>query len=101
MQVAKDEYQTVWMGIEKPNARKVYRGLSRYYDVNYLDELAEAESGWDTTPRFGRHRLDYLPIDLNCLLYKYEMDLLMSPICLVMRPRLFSGKKLLSTASQL
>jgi alpha,alpha-trehalase len=74
MQVAKEEYRTVWLGIEKPNARRVYKGLSRYYDVNYLDELAEAESGWDATPRFNHHCLSYLPIDLNCLLYKYEMD---------------------------
>jgi alpha,alpha-trehalase len=74
MQVAKDEYKTVWLGAEKPNARRVYKGLSRYYDVNYLDELAEAESGWDATPRFNRHCLSYLPVDLNCLLYKYETD---------------------------
>ena len=72
--VAKDEYQTVWMGKAKPNARQVYEGLSRYYDVNYLDNLAETESGWDFTPRFNRHALNYLPIDLNCLLYKYERD---------------------------
>jgi alpha,alpha-trehalase len=72
--VAKDEYQTVWMGKAKPNARQVYEGLSRYYDVNYLDNLAETESGWDFTPRFNHHTLNYLPIDLNCLLYKNERD---------------------------
>jgi alpha,alpha-trehalase len=48
--------------------------LSRYYDFNYLHDLAEAESGWDMTPRFDRHALNYLPIDLNALLYKYETD---------------------------
>jgi alpha,alpha-trehalase len=74
MSAAKDEYQTVWMGKAKPNARQVYEGLSRYYDVNYLDNLAEAESGWDFTPRFNHHALNYLPIDLNCMLYKYERD---------------------------
>jgi alpha,alpha-trehalase len=52
----------------------VYDGLSRYYDINHLHDLAEAESGWDMTPRFKRQCLDYLPIDLNCLLYKYETD---------------------------
>jgi alpha,alpha-trehalase len=62
------------MGIRKPNARQVYRGLSRYYDFNYLHDIAEAESGWDMTPRFGRKALNYLPADLNALLYKYEMD---------------------------
>ncbi len=72
--VAQAEYRIVWMGTIKPNARQVYRGLSRYYDVNYLNDLAEAESGWDLTPRFNRRALEYLPIDLNALLYKYEMD---------------------------
>lgn len=72
--VAKDEYRTVWMGTVKPNARLVYQGLSRYYDINYLHDLAEAESGWDMTPRFGRKALNYVPVDLNALLYKYEMD---------------------------
>jgi len=72
--VAKDEYKTVWMGTAKPHARLVYQGLSRYYDFNYLNDLAEAESGWDMTPRFGRKALNYLPVDLNALLFKYEMD---------------------------
>ncbi len=71
---AQDEYQTVWMGTVKPHARQVYRGLSRYYDINYLHDLAETESGWDMTPRFSRKALNYLPIDLNALLYKYETD---------------------------
>lgn len=71
---AKEEYVNVWMGTTKPNARQVYRGLSRYYDINYLHDLAEAESGWDMTPRFNRKCLNYVPLDLNSLLYKYEMD---------------------------
>ncbi len=74
MAVAEEEYRTVWLGVKKPNERQVYKGLSRYYDINYLHDLAEAESGWDMTPRFNRRALNYLPIDLNCLLYKYEMD---------------------------
>lgn len=74
IEIAKDEYNTVWMGTAKPNARLVYQGLSRYYDINYLNDLAEAESGWDMTPRFGRKALNHLPVDLNALLYKYEMD---------------------------
>ncbi|MGH7234505.1 MAG: trehalase family glycosidase [Candidatus Saccharimonadales bacterium] len=72
--VAESEYKTVWMGSTKPNARQVYKGLSRYYDINYLNDLAETESGWDYSPRFNRKALQYLPIDLNVLLYKYEMD---------------------------
>jgi alpha,alpha-trehalase len=74
IEIAKDEYQTVWMGTTKPNARQVYQGLSRYYDINMTHDLAEAESGWDYTPRFSRHALNYLPVDLNSLLYKYELD---------------------------
>ena len=74
MDVAKQEYTTVWMGMKKPNERQVYKGLSRYYDINYLHDLAEAESGWDMTPRFDRRALNFLPVDLNALLYKYETD---------------------------
>lgn len=74
MKTAKQEYETVWMGLKKPNARQVYRGLSRYYDYNYLNDIAETESGWDMTPRFNRKALNYLPVDLNALLYKYETD---------------------------
>lgn len=70
------EYEGVWMGqVHLRNYRNVYRGLSRYYDLNVLDVLAEAESGWDMTARFMNKCLDFLPIDLNCLLYKYEVDL--------------------------
>lgn len=75
MAVAEAEYEKVWMGTTKPNARQVYRGLSRYYDINHLHDLAEAESGWDMTPRFGRKALNFTPVDLNALLYKYEIDL--------------------------
>lgn len=74
IEVAKREYEVVWMGERKPNARQVYQGLSRYYDFNYLHDIAEAESGWDMTPRFNRKAMNYLPVDLNSLLYKYEMD---------------------------
>lgn len=74
IKIAKDEYKTVWMGNSKPNARQVYKGLSRYYDINYLNGLAEAESGWDMTTRFNHKALHYLPVDLNALLYKYETD---------------------------
>lgn len=74
IETAEAEYKTVWMGETKPNVRLVYQGLSRYYDINYLHDLAEAESGWDMTTRFGRKALNFLPVDLNALLYKYEMD---------------------------
>lgn len=74
LKVAEEEYQTVWMGERKPNARQVYEGLSRYYDFNYLHDIAETESGWDMTTRFNRKALNYTPVDLNALLYKYETD---------------------------
>lgn len=74
MDIAKQEYEAVWMSTAKPHARQVYQGLSRYYDINVLHDLAETESGWDHTPRFNRQCLNYLPIDLNSLLYKYETD---------------------------
>lgn len=74
MAIAKQEYHTVWTGTKKPNERLAHEGLSRYYDTNYLHDLAEAESGWDMTPRFGRKALNFLPVDLNSLLYKYETD---------------------------
>lgn len=71
---AKQEYEGVWMASQKPHHHKVHAGLSRYYDINVLNDLAEAESGWDMTTRFGRKCLDFLPIDLNVYLYKYEVD---------------------------
>lgn len=74
LKVAEEEYQIVWMGERKPNARQVYQGLSRYYDFNYLHDIAETESGWDMTTRFNRKALNYVPVDLNALLYKYETD---------------------------
>lgn len=74
VEVAQQEYERVWISEEHPFWHKVYRGLSRYYDINVLHDLAEAESGWDMTTRFERKCLDFLPIDLNCLLYKYETD---------------------------
>ena len=61
-------------GNNQTQCPQFYKGLSRYYDINYLNDLAEAESGWDMTTRFNRHALNYLPVDLNCLLYKYETD---------------------------
>lgn len=74
IEIAKQEYWNVWLMSRHPQWHKVHNGLSRYYDINVLHDLAEAESGWDMTPRFERKCLDYLPIDLNSLLFKYETD---------------------------
>lgn len=74
MEIAQKEYDKVWMNDAHPFWHEVYHGLSRYYDIHVLHDLAEAESGWDMTTRFERKCLDYLPIDLNSMLYKYEVD---------------------------
>lgn len=74
LHVAEREYHNVWASTAHPHWRNVFEGLSRYYDINVLDHLAEAESGWDMTTRFQGKCLSYIPIDLNCLLYKYEID---------------------------
>ncbi len=71
---AKYEYEHVWMNDTHPLWHRVYHDLSRYYDINVLHDLAEAESGWDMTTRFDRKCLDFLPVDLNSLLYRYETD---------------------------
>ncbi|MEK7580837.1 MAG: trehalase family glycosidase [Patescibacteria group bacterium] len=76
IKLVEEEYRDVWMGrVHLRNFRNVHRGLSRYYDLNALNVLAEAESGWDMTSRFMGKCLDILPVDLNCLLYLYEVDL--------------------------
>lgn len=36
--------------------------------------LAECESGWDFTPRFGGRCSDFIPVDLNVNLYLYEKN---------------------------
>lgn len=70
------EYNEVWMGrTHLRNFRYAYHGLSRYYDLNAIHSLAEAESGWDMTARFMGRCMDFLPVDLNSLLYLYEVDL--------------------------
>ncbi|NBW41278.1 alpha,alpha-trehalase [bacterium] len=69
------EYWGVWRGTVHPDEREVYRGLSRYSDMDLWSHGAEAESGWDMTPRFFDRCLDFIPIDLNSLLYKYEKDI--------------------------
>jgi alpha,alpha-trehalase len=71
---AEMEYRVVWRGKRFPDEREVYQGLSRYYDLNIWHLAAEAESGWDMTPRFENRCLDFIPVDLNCLLFQYERD---------------------------
>jgi alpha,alpha-trehalase len=73
--IAEMELRNYWMNDKLTEKHIVYKGLSRYCD-HYITHLgAEHESGWDMTSRFSDRCLDYLPIDLNTCLYKYEMDL--------------------------
>jgi alpha,alpha-trehalase len=76
MEWAKWEYEHVWLDQNSTYNHSVQGfGLSRYgdRDVGYAHS-SELESGWDFTSRFYNRCNDSLPIDLNCLLYKYETD---------------------------
>lgn len=75
MKVAEKELLNYWTNKKLVEKHIVYKGLSRYCD-HYITHLgAEHESGWDMTSRFKDRCLDYLPVDLNSCLYKYEADL--------------------------
>ena len=74
-EMAERERKDYWMDAKRAERHLVYKGLSRYADHHLFHNTAEDESGWDTTSRFSEHCLDYLPIDLNVCLYKYETDL--------------------------
>ena len=76
IEVAKEEYELVW--IDKENAynhRVANSMLSRYgdRDIGYAHS-SELESGWDMTSRFYNRCDQFLPVDLNSYLYKYETD---------------------------
>ena len=71
VKVAEGEYEEVWTGEQRLRRS----GLSRYWEPTHTHEQAEDESGWDRTSRFYDRCLDFNPVDLNCLLFKYEEDL--------------------------
>jgi alpha,alpha-trehalase len=75
VRLAEAEHSTVWMGTAQPHHRQIHRGLSRYFDINHLDDLASCESGWDHSNRCDDRWLEHLPVDLNCILAVYEADL--------------------------
>lgn len=93
-EIAKIEYTEVWM-----NPKTHYdetTGLNKYFDnldsmlrvrgeaylhfnkvyipSEFVQERIEAESGWDYTARFHHQCGYFIPVDLNSLLYKYEVD---------------------------
>lgn len=75
MLVAEKEYRLYWTNPDLTEKHIMQNGLSRYCD-HYITHLgSEHESGWDMTSRFGDRCLDFLPVDLNSCLYKYEKDL--------------------------
>jgi alpha,alpha-trehalase len=75
------EYQGYWLA--EPHLTEI--GLSRYVDVvrnggcetvpDTPHHRAIGESGWDNTSRFGDDATQVIPVDLNCQLYRYELDL--------------------------
>ena len=93
-EIAKLEYFQVWMNPNTHYHEKT--GLNRYFDdlnkmlriheeaylhfnelhipLAFWHERTEAESGWDYTGRFHRECGNFLPVELNSLLYKYEVD---------------------------
>jgi alpha,alpha-trehalase len=75
MAIAEKELKFYWKNESLTEKHIVDNGLSRYCD-HFITHLgSEHESGWDMTSRFKDRCLDYLPIDLNSCLYKYEKDL--------------------------
>jgi len=76
IEIAKKEYWHVWMD-PHGHFHHLVSGyqLNRYgdRDIGYAHS-SELESGWDFTSRFYGRCDEYLPIDLNVYLYKYERD---------------------------
>jgi alpha,alpha-trehalase len=75
LNVAVQEHETVWLGTQHPHHRQVYNGLSRYFDINYLHDLACCESGWDHSPRCSERWLDHVQVDLNSIMHVRETDI--------------------------
>lgn len=77
--VAEDELLNYWQdGFERKDKWPKHcfsNGLSHYAGSYRTSFLAEYESGWDETSRFFGRALDFATVDLNSLLYKYEVDL--------------------------
>jgi alpha,alpha-trehalase len=81
VRAATTEYQGYWLA--EPHLTEI--GLSRYIDVGENGGCqtvpdtphyrAISESGWDNTPRFGADATHVVPVDLNCQLFRYELDL--------------------------
>ena len=75
MNTARKEYNKVWNNSAQYNHFVEKYGLNRYgdRDIGYAYS-SELESGWDFTSRFYNRCNEFLPVDLNSYLYKYEKD---------------------------
>ncbi|MEK7571321.1 MAG: trehalase family glycosidase [Patescibacteria group bacterium] len=76
MEVAKKEYEIVWIDKIRAYNHSVKDSLLARYgdrDIGYAHS-SELESGWDMTSRFYNRCDQFFPIDLNSYLYKYEKD---------------------------
>lgn len=75
LQFAQKEYWQVWEDVEHYHHKVAAYDLSKYgdRDVGY-NWNAERESGWDFTTRFYNRCNEFLPVDLNSFLHKYEKD---------------------------
>ncbi len=83
------EYYRSHVVVEYDVARYYDRNTDRLAPLFYTADRAMRESGFDVSARFGPFSADilsYNPVDLNCLLYRMEMDT--SAICTLLgRPR--------------
>lgn len=73
MACAAQEYKTVWTAGRRYDENS---SLSLYNPKYFTNRLTVFESGWDKSSRFINPKNSILPVDLNCLLYTYEADLL-------------------------
>lgn len=74
--LAKYEYDHVWTDKDGEYYHRVQGYLLNRYgdrDIGYAHS-SELESGWDMTSRFYNRCDEFLPVDLNIFLYKYEKD---------------------------
>jgi len=75
MACAQNEYWYVWEDKDSYTHKVEAFGLSRYGDRDVGYPLtSERESGWDFTTRFYNRCDEFLPVDLNSYLHKYEKD---------------------------
>lgn len=72
MKIAASEYETVWTSGQRKHEES---GLSLYRPRFLPGYLTTYESGWDVSSRFAGKGANAIPIDLNCMLYKYETDI--------------------------